>query len=119
MARAHSVQRKTVTTIASWLNLWLMARILYKRGLFKPDALLKKRLLKMVAASKVMALVLFMAGIVAAPFYAEGVFVRTTTLLVAIGLGGFVYGTAVMSLKAYDVKTLKKILKRQPRVAKE
>lgn len=103
------------TTIASWVNVALMVRILHKRKIFVPDALLKKRLLKMAAASKVMALTLYLVGIVAAPFYLEGMLVRTTTLLIVIGVGMFIYGSVVMSLKAYDATLLKRLLVRKAR----
>lgn len=101
------------TTIASWVNLGLMVHILHKRKIFVPDALLKKRLMKMAAASKVMALALYLVGLVAAPFYLEGMVIRTGTLLVVIGIGMAIYGSAVLSLKAYDAAMLKRLLFRK------
>lgn len=101
------------TTIASWVNLFLMVRILRKRKIFVPDALLKKRLLKMAAAAKIMALSLFILSGFVAPFYLESTMVRAITLFVVIGAGGLIYGTAVMSLKAYDAGLLKRLLLRK------
>lgn len=101
------------TTIASWVNVFMMARILYKRKIFVPDALLKKRLLKMTAAAKVMALSLYVIGLFAAPFYLEGMVVRTGMLLAVIGVGMTIYGSVVVSLKAYDAGLLKRLLFRK------
>lgn len=98
------------TTIASWVNVALMVRILHKRKIFVPDALLKKRLLKMAAAAKIMALTLYLLGLVAAPFYLEGMIIRTATLFIVIVIGMAIYGSTVMSLKAYDAGMLKRLL---------
>lgn len=98
------------TTIASWVNLALMARILHKRKIFVPDALLKKRLLKMAAAAKIMALSLFIVGRFAAPFYLENTAIRTATLLIVIAAGMAIYGAVVIAFKAYDVALLKRLL---------
>jgi len=100
------------TAIASWVNLALMAGILHKRGMFVPDALLKKRLLKMGAAAKIMALALFLMDTVAAPFYVQGTLVRTVTLLVVISAGMLVYGSMVIALKAYDANMMDRITRR-------
>lgn len=98
------------TTIASWVNLALMMRILYKRQIFVPDALLKQRLLKMAAAAKVMALSLWLVGILVAPLYLKGSILRTVTLLAVITFGMLVYGAVVLALKAYDRKLLTNLL---------
>jgi putative peptidoglycan lipid II flippase len=105
------------TTIASWVNVLLMARILHKRKIFVPDALLKKRLLKMAAAAKIMALVLYIVGMIVAPFYLEGMVVRTVMLLAVIGGGMVVYGSIVISMKAYDAGLLKRLLLRKSKAA--
>lgn len=105
------------TAIASWVNVALMARILHKRGIFVPDALLKKRLLKMTASAKVMGLTLYMVGLVAAPFYLEGMYMRTLALLVVIGIGMAVYASSILSLKAYDAALLRNLLLKKSRKA--
>lgn len=101
------------TTIAGWLNLWLMVRILRKRNVFVPDRLLKQRLIKMLAGAKIMALSLFLIDMSVGAFYHEGTVVRTATLLVVILLGASIYGSVVITLGAYDKKLLKNILKRR------
>lgn len=100
------------TAIASWVNLALMASILYKRGIFVPDALLKKRLTKMAAAAKIMALVLFLLQGLAAPFFLESTLVRSLALLGVIATGAFTYGSSIIALRAYDARLLRKLLRR-------
>lgn len=100
------------TTIASWVNVLLMVYILHKRGIFVPDALLKKRLLKLAASAKVMALALFLIDVVTAPFYQESMLVRTLTLGAVIAGGMVIYGSSVLALKAYDHTLLKKLVRR-------
>lgn len=46
------------TSIASWVNAFLLGTILYKRGIFRPDASLRRRLLRLGFATIVMALLL-------------------------------------------------------------
>lgn len=100
------------TAIASWVNLALMAWILHKRRIFVPDALLKKRLMKLAAAAKIMALALFLINRVAAPFYLESVPVRSLTLLCVIAAGALIYGSSVIALRAYDAGLIRKLLRR-------
>lgn len=100
------------TSIASWVNLLLMMRILKKRGLFVPDALLKARLQKMLAASLIMALALFLIDVVASPFYVQGMLTRSFTLVVVIAAGAIIYGSVTLATGAYDKKLLKRLLKR-------
>lgn len=100
------------TAIASWVNVGLMAGILYRRGVFQPDALLKTRLMKMAAAAKIMALSLYLIDAVATPFYHEGMVLRALVLLGVIALGGGIYGSSVIALKAYDAGLIRKLLRR-------
>lgn len=100
------------TTIAGWVNLALMAYILKKRGVFAPDALLKKRLSKLLAASVVMAIALVVADHFTAEYY-QDMWSKILTLSSVIGLGMVVYGAAVLSLKAYDLGQLKRFARRR------
>lgn len=100
------------TAIASWVNLALMARILYRRGIFVPDRLLKTRLLKMLASAKVMALSLYLIHGFAAPFFLQSTLIRTSMLLAVVTAGMLIYGSCVMGLGAYDRRLLTKLLRR-------
>ena len=100
------------TSIASWVNLGVMVYLLRKREVFVPDALLKKRLLKLAASAKIMALALVLLNMLVAPLYAEGMLLRTATLLGVIVAGMAIYASSVLSLKAYDAGLLKRLLRR-------
>lgn len=114
MGPLRHVGMALATSIASWVNLGVMAYILHQRAVFKPDALLKLRLVKMLVASAVMALVLLLTNSFFAPLYAESMTTRSAALLAAIALGGATYGIAVLVFKAYDPAVLVRIFKRKP-----
>lgn len=102
------------TSAASWVNLGLMVYLLHKRRVFVPDALLKKRLTRLVAATLVMALVVhFVQGQMDASLR-DGMMVRSMALLVIVGSGGAAFFAAAMGLGAYDAAFIKRILKRKP-----
>lgn len=102
------------TSTASWVNLGMMAYILHKRGVFAPDALLKKRLTRLTLATGVMGISIHVLGQSLAP-YIEGAMVeRSIALMVLVGVGGFVFFAAAMALGAYDTAFIKRILKRKP-----
>ncbi len=104
------------TTIASWLNLTVMMRILYRRGTFRPDALLTKRLTRMLGASLVMGLALYQSNAPLAGYYQQGALVRTVTLCAVILLGGLVYGAAAIGFGAYDHREIRKLFKRPAKI---
>lgn len=101
------------TSIAGWVNVALMGYILHKRGLFVPDALLKKRLMKMLAASAIMAIALLMSEGYFASFYAAGMFAKVVGLSSTIAIGMAVYGVSVLMLKAYDASLMVKLVRRK------
>jgi putative peptidoglycan lipid II flippase len=101
------------TTIASWVNVYLMVRILRHRDIFQPDKLLKERLIKMVAASGVMAFSLYLINLVVRPFYQHDMLVRSATLVAVIAIGCAIYGISVMALGAYNKKMLKSLFKQR------
>lgn len=99
------------TSIAGWVNALLMAYILYKRGIFVPDATLKRRLIRMGIATKIMALAVILINAVLAAFYLEGLATRTLTLTVVIGAGVIIYGVSAWSFNALDKEQIKKLFK--------
>lgn len=101
------------TSIASWVNLATMAWILHKRGVFAPDALLKQRLRKMLMASWIMAMVLYLTGSFFAAFYEQSMLSRSMALLAVIAIGGATYGAAILVFKAYDPAFVRRILRRK------
>ena len=110
----RQVGMATATTIASWVNLGLMAGILYKRGVFIPDALLKKRLSRLLAATGVMSIALLMVTPIAMPMLLGHMAEKTAGLIAIIGVAGIVFFITAMALGAYDSAFLHRILKRKP-----
>jgi putative peptidoglycan lipid II flippase len=101
------------TTIASWVNLGVMAYILHKRGLFVADALLKRRLGKLCVASMVMALALWLCEAYFSHFYEAGMLMKVIGLSGTIALGMVVYGISVLVLKAYDMQAMRALVRRR------
>lgn len=112
MGPLEHVGMALATTIAGWVNVGMMGWILYKRGIFVPDALLKSRLVKMAAAAKVMALSLYLINLFTMPFYEQSMVVRSVTLVIVIGGGAAIYGTVVMALGAYDRALIRRLIRR-------
>ncbi len=97
------------TSIAGWVNVVMMAVILHKRGIFAPDALLKKRLLKMLVASLVMMVALVIVQQHFASFYAQGALMKVVGLSSVIAIGSAVFALSVLALRAYDTSMLHKL----------
>lgn len=101
------------TSIAGWVNLAAMALILHKRGQFTPDHFLKSRLIKMLAASLLMAAGLLLAQPLFAGYYEQTIFHKAFALSCVIAIGITTYFIAVLALKAYDLRLLKSLLRRR------
>lgn len=99
------------TSIASWVNVALMGTILYRRKQFVPDALLKKRLSKMLLCGMVMALGLIGLQLQFGHYYDSSGTIRALTLAGVIGIGGTLYIGLALSIAAVDNSIVKKILR--------
>jgi putative peptidoglycan lipid II flippase len=104
----------TATSIASWVNLIMMVVILHRRSIFKPDALLKRRLSRLIAATGIMAVALLFIAPIAAPALLGHMVERSVALVALIGAAGVVFFLAAMVLGAYDSAFLHRIIKRKP-----
>lgn len=109
----QQVGMAAATSIAGWVNVGAMMVILYKRGIFAPDALLKSRLIKMVIASLVMAAALAATQSMVAPYYQEGAVMKVVALSCVIATGMLVFGAGVLVLKAYDASMVTKLMRRR------
>jgi putative peptidoglycan lipid II flippase len=99
------------TSIAGWVNAILMARILYKRGLFAPDAILKRRLWRMAIATKIMVLGVIFLNILLGAFYLESMVLRTLTLTAVISTGVILYAMAAWHFHAVDKEQIKSLFR--------
>jgi putative peptidoglycan lipid II flippase len=99
------------TVASSWLNAALMAYLLYRRGHFTLDARLKKRLPRTVLASAGMALVLYFAMSLLAPWLVGTELERGLALglLIAAGLVSFATLAQISGAACFvDLKSLRR-----------
>ncbi|MDE0703498.1 MAG: murein biosynthesis integral membrane protein MurJ [Rhodospirillaceae bacterium] len=100
------------TAISSWLNACALGWVLWRRGHFEPDARLKARLARTIAAAAVMGAGLYwgsgaLAGLAAGPELD-----RILALAVLVGGGLAVFGLAAMVSGAARPADLRSFLKR-------
>ena len=99
-------------SIAGWLNVLLLARGLHRRGHFRADARLKRRLLAIGGASALMAAVLYGLGVVLVDALSGSQSMRVGGL-VGLVLGGFVvYVGSARLFGAFTVRELASSLRR-------
>jgi putative peptidoglycan lipid II flippase len=101
------------TTIAGWVNLALMAIILYRRGMFAPDRLLRNRLIKLTMASALMAIALLLTQPLFDGYWQGHMLHRVGALSALIGIGAIAYGLAVLALRAFDVSQMRTLIRRR------
>jgi putative peptidoglycan lipid II flippase len=102
------------TAVAAWLNAGLLAAVLWRRGLWRPDVRLKQRAWRILAAAAAMAAALLAtARALAAPFAAGGA-PRIGALIALVLAGGVIYALAAQAIGAARVSDLKALLRRQP-----
>lgn len=100
------------TSIASWVNVFLMVYILKSRGMFAPDTLLKSRVVNMLCAATIMAGVILIAKHFVGHLFLEDLLIRAITLAVVIGGAAALYGAVTLFSGTYDLADLKKLLTR-------
>ncbi len=102
------------TSIASWVNLALMIYILHKRGLYRPDGLLKERLAKMLLSAAIMSLVIAVMQRACFEYFPEQHSAMLALLLcVFTGAGMAIYGVMLLALKTTSVAEVKAQLMRK------
>jgi len=105
------------TSIASWVNTLLLGWTLYKRGLFKPDAALRRRVATMALAAKVMGVLLMGLTFLFAPFSLTSHIMDAAMLGVSITIGGIVYLALVWVLGGIDKDQVRAIVLRRNRMS--
>lgn len=113
VAHFAQVGMALATTIAGWVNVGMMAVILHRRDVFKPDALLIHRLTRLSIASVVMALALALTQGYFTAYYQEHALMKVFALSSVIAIGLLVYVGGVLVLKAYDPREIMKLLQRK------
>ena len=102
------------TTLGGWLNAGLLWRTLSARGHFIPDARFKRALPRMVLASVLMGIALWLTAQYFEPWFAppRGILLRSAALAALVGVGLGVYGVAALALGAVEWRQLRSVLRR-------
>ena len=100
------------TAASAWINTVALAAILHRRGHFVPDASLRRRAPRALAASLVMAAALWGALKPLAPWLAGGSLHRAAALGILVAVGLAVCGGAALLLGAADRTQLRRLMAR-------
>jgi putative peptidoglycan lipid II flippase len=97
------------TSVAGWLNALLLARALWRRGLFRPDRALAVFLGKAALACLLMIAALLVSRPYATEWLAGPAWQRGMALALLVALGGVVYGAGILGTRAVSVAQLKRL----------
>ena len=103
------------TSAGSTVNAFLLIRRLNKMSGIKLDDRTKRRLPRILLASVLMGVVLFALAKLGAPLLAGSFIVKTSALLVLVGLGSLAYAVFVLLVGAATVKDVGAALRRPAR----
>jgi len=98
------------TSIAAWVNVTLLMYGL--KNFWKPDARLKSRLPRIVTASLIMGLSLWILNNIIEEMFTQGFWLRITGLLILVVSGAAIYFLAAIKLKASSLNELKEEFKK-------
>jgi len=101
------------TSISSWLNLTMLAVTLHRYGHFQLDPALLKRLLRILIACAVMAIVLVGAQLLVVDLLDGEGSLKVLALIIVIASGGISFIAVAIMLRAIDVPMVKDILQRR------
>ncbi len=101
------------TTLAAWLNAGMLAWMLARRGHFQPDRRLRGRAVRIAAAVAVMAVAVWAAERLLAPWLTAGTLEGASALAAVIAAGLTVYALAATLLGAARPSELRAALRRR------
>ena len=101
------------TAIASTVNVWLLYRMLVKRGHFAADPRLRRRAPRLALSALAMGGVLWAAQGLLMPYVHGTWLVRFATLAVLVSAGMLVYGLATVLLGAFSRADIALLLRRR------
>jgi putative peptidoglycan lipid II flippase len=102
------------TVVSAWLNAGLLALSLRRRGYFAPDAQLKRRVPRMVAASLIMTAALWGLSVALWPWMMSAGTWRLSALAIMVAAGLAIYLGAAFATGAADLKEARRLIGRQP-----
>ena len=101
------------TSFSAWVNVALLAGTLMREDSWRPSPAFGSRLSRIVAASAVMAGLLFAAS-VGYPVLAELFLAKEVAVLAVCVAGAAAYGAALLLFRAVTLSELKGVLRREP-----
>ena len=101
----------TATAAASWLNAGLLGFILHRRGHLRPDKQLRRRLPRIFMSALAMALVLWAAARILAPWLSAGAVVGAPVLAALILAGLAIYAALAQISGAVSLRELRTALR--------
>ncbi len=115
MAPLQHVGPALASAVAAWANVAALAWVLHRRAQFVVDDLLNRRAARMLAASLVMAVVVFgLQETVFPALVGHGQVLRGVGLAILVGGGMASYGLAGQALGAFDVRAMLRHRRPQP-----
>jgi len=101
------------TSAASWVNTVLLLLGLRRKGFLVFDATLKRRLLRIAAASLALAVALWAGARALRPWFDDTVAHGVAALVILVGGGLLLYALLALVLDAVDRAELKRLLRRR------
>jgi len=102
------------TSVAAWVNAGLLAWLLHQRGLYTPDARLRRNLPRMAVAGAALGAALWLGQSTLAPWlFAIDLGLRVGGLALLVGLGAAVYGVLAVVLGLIRWGDLKRLRRRK------
>jgi putative peptidoglycan lipid II flippase len=101
------------TSVASWVNVILMAVILHRRGLFRPQSALRRNLAKQTINVAVMGGVLWLAQPYLMPMISGTMTQQITGLSLLVGSGVVSFTAGVFALKLIRPADLKRLSRKK------
>ena len=104
------------TSLSAWLNVALLGGTLMRENAWRPSPAFVSRLSRVIAASLVMAALLFAAS-VGYETLSRLLLAKEIAVLIVCGAGALVYGACLVLFRAVSPSELKAVLKREPGAA--
>lgn len=101
------------TAAAAWINVSLLYLTLRRRGHFRTDAQLRRRAVRLGAATAAMAVVLALLAPRIDPYLAGTIVPRVAGLMLLIGAGAIVYFAAAILFRAFGRDEIALLLRRR------
>jgi putative peptidoglycan lipid II flippase len=99
------------TSIAGWLQLAILARLIHTRRHLHFDAQMRRNIVRILIACTAMGVVLLACHIFGLHYFMQGGIMRMAALAVTMALGGFMFAGLILALKVINLSYIKQSLK--------